>query len=57
MRRAGVNLVVISGVVGNKKVELAAEVYDKASSSDMRLALGVIGNQLLPSGLVQQVSC
>jgi hypothetical protein len=57
LRRAGVNLVVISGVVGNKKVELAAEVYDKASSSDMRLALGVIGNQLLPSGLVQQVSC
>jgi hypothetical protein len=29
LRRAGVNVVVISGVVGHKKVELAAKVYLK----------------------------
>jgi len=49
MRRAGVNPVVISGVVGHKSVELAAEVYDRASRSDIRLALGVMGKQLLPN--------
>ena len=27
---------------------MAAEVYDKASAADMRQALGVMGNQLLP---------
>ena len=47
LRRAGVNPVVISGIVGHKKVEMAAEVYDKASAADMRQALGM-GNQLLP---------
>jgi integrase len=49
MRRAGVNPVVISGVVGHKSVELAAEVYDRASRSDIRLALGVMSKQLLPN--------
>jgi hypothetical protein len=45
---AGVNPVVISGIVGHKKVEMAAEVYDRASSSDIKAALGFMGNQLLP---------
>jgi integrase len=56
LRRAGVNPVVISGVVGPMKAEMAAEVYDKASGQDLRLALAVMGNrllpQLLPSGSV-----
>jgi integrase len=46
MRRANVNPVVISGVVGHKSVELAAEVYDRASRNDIRLALGVMSKQL-----------
>jgi integrase len=57
MRRANVNPVVISGVVGHKSVELAAEVYDRASSDDMGQALSLVGKQLLPpmlpSGSVQ----
>lgn len=61
LRRAGVNPVVISGIAGHSKVELAAEVYDKASAADMRQALSVIGEQLLPQLLpgdsVQSVSC
>jgi hypothetical protein len=51
MRRAGVNPVVISGVVGHKSVELAAEVYDRADRNDIRLALGVMSKQLLPTVL------
>jgi len=51
LRRAGVNPVVISGVVGHKSVELAPEVYDRADRNDIRLALGVMGKQLLPSVL------
>jgi hypothetical protein len=51
MRRANVNPVVISGVVGHKSVEMAAEVYDRASCNDIRLALGVMGKQLLPTVL------
>ena len=55
MRRGGVNPVVISGVVGHSSVDLAAEVYDKASSADQ--ALNLVGKKLLPSllpnGLVQ----
>ena len=45
------NPVVISGVVGHKSVELAPEVYDRADRNDIRLALGVMGKQLLPSVL------
>ena len=51
MRRAGVNPVVISGVVGHKSVELAPEVYDRASAADIGRALGLVGRQLLPSML------
>jgi len=49
MRRAGVNAVVVSGTLGHKKVELAAEVYDRASSTDIGQALHVVGKQLLPT--------
>jgi integrase len=48
MRRANVNPVVISGVVGHKSVELAPEVYDRASSDDMGQALSLVGKRLLP---------
>ena len=51
MRRAGVNPVVISGVVGHKRVELAPEVYDRASAADIGRALGLVGRQLLPTML------
>jgi integrase len=54
MRRAGVNAVVVSGTLGHKKVELAAEVYDRASSTDIGQALHVVGKQLLPSVLPNQ---
>jgi integrase len=57
MRRSGVNPVVISGVMGHKNMELAPEVYDKASPADIREALSLVGKQLLPcllpSGTVQ----
>jgi hypothetical protein len=45
--------VVISGIARHSKVELAAEVYDKASATDMRQALGVVGKQLLPGDPIQ----
>ena len=51
MRRAGVNAVVVSGTLGHKKVELAAEVYGRASSTDIGQALPVVGKQLLPTVL------
>ena len=51
MRCAGVNAVVVSGTLGYKKVELAAEVYDRASSTDIGQALHVVGKQLLPTVL------
>jgi hypothetical protein len=54
MRRAGVNAVVVSGTLGHKKVELAAEVYDRASSTDIGQALQVVGKQLLPTVLPNQ---
>jgi hypothetical protein len=36
------------GTLGHKKVELAAEVYDRASSTDIGQALHVVGKQLQP---------
>ena len=55
MQRAGVNAVVVSGTLGHKKVELAAEVYDRASSTDIGQALHVVGKQLLPTVLPKSV--
>jgi len=49
MRRGGVNPVIISAVVGHKKVQLAAEVYDRANRSEMREALSVMSKQLVPN--------
>jgi integrase len=51
MRKAGVHPVVVSGTVGHKRVELAPEVYDRASQSEIRDALGLVGKKLLPSVL------
>lgn len=44
-----VNPVVASGTVGHKRVELAPEVYDRSSQSEIREALGLVGKQLLPN--------
>jgi len=49
MRKAGVHPVVISGTVGHKRVELAPEVYDRATIDDKRQALRAVGRQLLPN--------
>jgi integrase len=46
MRRGNVNPVVISGAVGHKSVELAAEVYDSATTGEIGLALRYVGEQL-----------
>jgi integrase len=51
MRRGGENPVVISGVVGHKSVEMAAEVYDRASVADIGQALSLVGKQLLQNVL------
>lgn len=48
MRRAGVHPVVISGILGHKRVTLAAEVYDRATAADIGQALDLVGKQLLP---------
>ena len=50
MRRGGVHPVVVSAVVGHKRVELAPEVYDRATIDEKRQALGVVGRELLPIG-------
>jgi hypothetical protein len=46
-----VHPVVVSGTVGHKRVELAPEVYDRATQSEIRDALGRVGKELLPSVL------
>ena len=38
--------VAISAVVGHKRVELASEVYDRATLDEKRQALGVVGREL-----------
>jgi integrase len=50
-RRLGVNPVVISGVLGYKRVELAAEVYDRASAADIGQALCSVGAEMLQTVL------
>jgi integrase len=50
MRRGGVHPVVVSAVVGHKRVELAPEVYDRATLDEKRKALSVVGRELLPIG-------
>ena len=55
IRRGGVHPVVVSAVVGHKSVELAPEVYDRATQSEIRDALGLVGKQLLQ--MCYQVGC
>ena len=50
MRRGGVHPVVVSAVVGHKRVELAPEVYDRANKDEIRQPLAVVGRELLPIG-------
>jgi integrase len=50
MRRGGVHPVVVSAVVGHKRVELAPKVYDRATLDEKRKALGVGGRELRCSG-------
>jgi len=61
MRRRGVHPVVVGAVVDHKRVELASEVYDRASMDEKRQALGLVGKPLLPnvlpSGLLNQLCC
>jgi len=49
MRKAGVHPVVVSAVVGHKRVELAPEVYDRADTSDLRQGLGVVVRHVPPN--------
>jgi integrase len=53
MRRIGVDPVIRSGVMGHKNVELAQEVYDKASRADIQNALSLVGKHLLQNTSVQ----
>ena len=41
--------VVISAIVGHRRVELTPEVYDRATLDDKRHALAVVGSELLPN--------
>jgi len=50
MRRGGVHPVVVSAVVGHKRVELAPEVYARATLDEKRQTLGVVRRDLLPIG-------
>jgi hypothetical protein len=44
-----VHPVLISAVVGHKRVELAPEVYDRANLDEKREALRLVSKQLLPN--------
>lgn len=48
MLRGGVHPVVVSAVFGHKRVELAPEVYDRATIDEKSQALAVVGRELLP---------
>jgi hypothetical protein len=52
LRRAGVHPVVIKDTLGHSKVDLAMNVYDKASAEDIRAGLRVVSKKLLGSGLL-----
>jgi len=52
LRRAGIHPVVIKDVLGHSKVELAMNVYDKASADDIRAGLRVVSRNLLPNDLL-----
>jgi integrase len=52
LRRAGVHPVVIKDTLGHSKVDLAMNVYDKASAEDIRAGLRVVSKKLLGSDLL-----
>ncbi len=57
LRRAGVHPVVNEDTLGHSKVDLAMNVYDKASAEDIRAGLRVaseklLGRDLLPNDLL-----
>jgi hypothetical protein len=52
MRRAGVHPVVIKDTLHHSKVDLAMNVYDKASSEDIRAGLRIVSKKLLGSDLL-----
>jgi site-specific recombinase XerD len=52
LRRAGVHPVVIKDTLGHSKVDLAMNVYDKASVEDIRAGLRVASKKLLGSDLL-----
>jgi integrase len=49
LRKAGVHPKVVSSVLGHSRVNLAMDVYDHADAEDIRAALCVVGQRLLPS--------
>ena len=52
LRRAGVHPVVVRDTLGHRKVDLAMNVYDKASAEDIRSGLRIVSNKLLGSDLL-----
>jgi len=52
LRRAGVHPVVIKDTLHHSKVDLAMNVYDKASAEDIRAGLRVVSKKLLGSDLL-----
>jgi integrase len=47
LRRAGVHPVTLAGVLGHSKVDLAMNVYDRATLDDFRAPLGDLAGELL----------
>jgi integrase len=54
LRRAGVHPVVIKDTLHHSKVDLAMNVYDKASAEDIRAGLRVVSKKLLGSDLLRK---
>jgi integrase len=46
MRSAGVHPVLISAILGHSKVDLAMNVYDRASVDELKQPLTYMGNEL-----------
>lgn len=49
LRRDGVHPKVISGILGHAKVNLAMDVYDRATVDDFQQPIADVVKQLLPS--------
>ena len=52
LRRAGVHPVVIKDTLGQSKVDLAMNVYDKSSAEDIRAGLRIVSKKLLGRDLL-----